>query len=160
MSSNALNQTMPAQHQDQQPGIESEMVPRPDAVDAQYKGSGKLKGKVAIITGGDSGIGKATAVCFAKEGASIVIVYLNEDSDAQETQRLVEAEGVKCLLLSGDVGDETFCRMIIQKTIDSLGKIDILVNNAGEQHPQKNLEEISTEQLLKTFRTNFFSSFI
>lgn len=159
MSSNSQKQTLPAQHQNQQPGIESEMFPRPDAVDSQYKGSGKLEGKVAIITGGDSGIGRATAVCFAKEGADVAIVYLNEDSDAKETQQLVEAQGVKCTLLSGDIGDESFCRMVVQKTVDSFGRVDILVNNAAEQHPQQNLEDISTEQLHKTFRTNLFSIF-
>lgn len=135
------------------------MVPLPDAVDPHYKASGKLQGKVAIITGGDSGIGRATAVCFAKEGADVAIVYLNEDSDAKETQLLVEAEGVKCLLLSGDIGEESFCQQVVQNTVEALGRLDILVNNAAEQHPQKSLEDISADQLHKTFRTNLFSAF-
>lgn len=159
MSANQQTQTLPPQHQNQQPGIESQMVPRPDAVDSRYKGSDKLKEKVAIITGGDSGIGRAVAVCFAKEGADIAIVYLNEDSDAQETQRLVQAEGVNCLLLAGDIGEESFCQSVVQKVMDTWGRLDILVNNAAEQHPQKNLEDISADQLHKTFRTNFFSVF-
>lgn len=159
MPSESQKQTLPPQHQNQQPGLESEMTPLPESVHPHYLASGKLRGKVAIITGGDSGIGRAAAICFAKEGADVAIVYLNEDSDAQETKKQVEAEGVKCLLLSGDIGDESFCRMVVQKTVESLGKLDIVVNNAAEQHPQKNLEDITTEQLLRTFQTNFFSVF-
>jgi NAD(P)-dependent dehydrogenase (short-subunit alcohol dehydrogenase family) len=152
-------QTMPPQHQDRQPGLESEMTPKPAAVDRKYKGSGKLQGKVAIITGGDSGIGRAAAVCYAIEGADVAIVYLDEHEDARETQRLIEAEGRKCLLISGDIGQEDFCREAVNETVGKLGKLDILVNNAAEQHPQKTIEDISQEQLEKTFRTNIFSMF-
>ncbi|WP_213526708.1 SDR family oxidoreductase [Paenibacillus sp. J31TS4] len=152
-------QTMPPQHQNQQPGIEKEMTPRPKAVDRAYKGSGKLEGKVALITGGDSGIGRAAAVCYAKEGADVSIVYLTENEDAKETKRLIEAEGRKCLLIAGDIGDESFCRDAVEQTVRELGKLDILVNNAGEQHPQKTIEDITQQQLEKTFRTNIFSMF-
>ncbi|MFB0844956.1 SDR family oxidoreductase [Paenibacillus oleatilyticus] len=152
-------QTMPAQHQDRQPGIESRMTPKPKSVDRNYKGSGKLHGKVAVITGGDSGIGCAAAVCFAAEGADLAIVYLNETGDAEETKRLIEAEGRKCLLIQGDIGDESFCWEAVKRTVDTFGKLDILVNNAGEQHPQPDIEDISQEQLERTFRTNLFSFF-
>jgi NAD(P)-dependent dehydrogenase (short-subunit alcohol dehydrogenase family) len=157
MSNQAKGQ--PAQHQDQQPGVESKMNPTPISEDASYKGSGKLKNKVAIITGGDSGIGKSVSIYYAKEGADIVIVYLNEDNDAQETKKQVEQEGRKCLLISGDIGDEAFCQSIVKETIDTFGKVDILVNNAAEQHPQKSIADITSEQLEKTFRTNIFSFF-
>ncbi|WP_040950629.1 SDR family oxidoreductase [Gorillibacterium massiliense] len=151
--------TMPPQHQDQQPGIESEMHPKPKAVDSKYKGSGKLMGKTALITGGDSGIGRAVAVAYATEGAKVAIVYLNEHGDAEEAKRLVEAEGGKCLLISGDIGDEAFCKDAVKKTVDEFGGLDILVNNAAEQHPQKNIEDITSEQLERTFRTNIFAMF-
>ncbi|PMB00778.1 NAD(P)-dependent oxidoreductase [Fischerella thermalis CCMEE 5268] len=149
----------PPQHQEQQPGIESEMTPKPKADDSQYQGSGKLKNKVALITGGDSGIGRAVAIAFAKEGADVAIAYLNEHDDAKETKHLVEAQGRKAVTISGDIGDETFCQQAIQQTIDEFGKLDILVNNAAEQHPQKSIEDISKEQLERTFRTNIFSMF-
>lgn len=154
-----LQQTFPPQHQDQQPGIQTEMNPMPKDVDPAYKGSEKLKGKVAMITGGDSGIGRSVAIYYAKEGADIVVVYLNEHDDAQKTKELVEAEGVKCLLLAGDVGDESFCKTIVEKTVSEFGKVNILVNNAAEQHPQQSLLDITAEQLEKTFRTNIFSMF-
>ncbi|MBD8067580.1 SDR family oxidoreductase [Bacillus sp. PS06] len=157
MSKQAKGQ--PAQHQDQQPGIESQMNPIPVSEDANYKGSGKLKNKVAIITGGDSGIGKAVSIYYAKEGADIVIVYLNEDKDALETKKQVEQEGRKCLLISGDIGNEDFCNEIVKQTIDTFGKLDILVNNAAEQHPQKSIADITSEQLERTFKTNIFSMF-
>jgi NAD(P)-dependent dehydrogenase (short-subunit alcohol dehydrogenase family) len=158
-TSQLQKQTMPPQHQTQQPGMESEMNPRPKAEDSSYKGSGKLQGKVAIITGGDSGIGKAAAVCFATEGADVVIVYYNEHSDAEETMRLIEQKGRKCLLLAGDIGDEAFCRDAVEQTIAQFGKLDILVNNAAEQHPQNDIADITQEQLERTFRTNIFSFF-
>jgi NAD(P)-dependent dehydrogenase (short-subunit alcohol dehydrogenase family) len=119
----------------------------------------KLSKKVAVITGGDSGIGQAVAVAFAQEGADIAIVYLNEHSDAKETQKLVEKTGARCLLLSGDVGEEKFCKSVIKSVVDSYGRIDILVNNAAEQHPQESIEKITEKQLEKTFRTNIFSFF-
>ena len=149
----------PAQTQDRQPGIESVMNPRPIYEDENYKGTDKLKGKVALITGGDSGIGRAVAVAYAKEGADISIVYLNEHEDAQETKARVEKEGVKCLLLPGDVRDEAFCNDAVEQTVKELGRLDILVNNAAEQHPKDSIKEISSEQLEKTFKTNFFSYF-
>ncbi len=149
----------PPQHQNQQPGIESEMNPRPVFIGENYKPAGKLSGKSAIITGGDSGIGRAISVHFAKEGADVAIVYLNETDDAEETKRLVEAEGRKCLLFSGDIGSEDLCKEIVKQVISGFGKIDILVNNAAEQHPQNSLLNITSAQLEKTFRTNIFSYF-
>jgi NAD(P)-dependent dehydrogenase (short-subunit alcohol dehydrogenase family) len=149
----------PPQHQKEQPGIESEMSPQPISIDIDYKGSGKLNNKIAIITGADSGIGKAVAIYFAKEGSDVVIVYLNEHQDAEETKKLVEAEGRKCLLLAGDIGDEAFSQEIVTKTIEQFGKINVLVNNAAEQHPQKSLLDITAQQLEKTFRTNIFGYF-
>ncbi|MDF2958291.1 MAG: YhdF [Paenibacillus sp.] len=152
-------QTMPPQHQDRQPGVETEMKPKPKSVDRKYKGSGKLQGKAAIITGGDSGIGKAAAVCYAAEGADVAIVYLDEKKDAEETKRLIEQEGTRCLLIAGDIGEEAFCKDAVQQTVDKFGRLDILVNNAAEQHPQPSIEAISQEQLERTFRTNIFSFF-
>jgi NAD(P)-dependent dehydrogenase (short-subunit alcohol dehydrogenase family) len=149
----------PPQQQDRQPGVESEMRPRPKAEDHAYEGSGKLKDKVALITGGDSGIGRAVAILYAKEGADVSIVYLNEHGDAEETRRQVEEEGRRCLLIAGDVGDEAFCGEAVERTVSELGRLDILVNNAAEQHPQDSIEKISAEQLERTFRTNIFSFF-
>ncbi|MCA1320114.1 glucose 1-dehydrogenase [Bacillus tianshenii] len=157
--SNQTKKTLPAQHQNQQPGLESEMVPAPKSEDSSYKGSGKLKDKVAIITGGDSGIGRAAAILYAKEGADVVIVYLNEHQDANETKRQVEQEGRRCHLIAGDIGQESFCKKIIDECITTFNKLDILVNNAAEQHPQESIEDITSEQLEKTFRTNVFSFF-
>lgn len=159
MMANKQNNEFPPQHQNHQPGTETEMHPVPISVDPNYKGSGKLKNKVALITGGDSGIGKAVAIYFAKEGADVSIVYLEENKDAQETKKAVEAEGQQCLLIAGDIGDESFCKDCTNQTLEKFGKIDILVNNAAEQHPQKSLLDISAEQLEKTFRTNIFSMF-
>ena len=152
-------QLRPPQEQDQQPGIESEMTPRPKAEDQQYQGSGKLRDKIALITGGDSGIGRATAILFAKEGADLAIVYLNEHSDAEETKRQVEQEGRRCLLIAGDIGDEAFCQQSVQQTLDEFGQLDILINNAAEQHPQESITDITADQLERTFRTNIFSMF-
>jgi NAD(P)-dependent dehydrogenase (short-subunit alcohol dehydrogenase family) len=152
-------QNQPPQHQDRRPGIESEMRPRPKVEDPKYQGSGKLRNKVALITGGDSGIGRATAIHFAKEGAHVAIVYLNEHGDAEETRKQVEQEDRRCLLIAGDVGDESFCRQAVEQTVKEFGRLDILINNAAEQHPQKSIEEISAEQLERTFRTNIFAMF-
>ncbi|WP_310549797.1 SDR family oxidoreductase [Paenibacillus glufosinatiresistens] len=157
--SKQTEKTLPPQHQDRQPGLESEMTPRPKYEPAAYKAAGKLTGKAALITGGDSGIGRAVAVAFAKEGADIAIAYLNEHSDAEETKRQVEQEGRKCLLIAGDLGSETFCQDLIKQTLEGLGKLDILINNAAEQHPQPSLTDITAEQLERTFRTNIFSMF-
>jgi NAD(P)-dependent dehydrogenase (short-subunit alcohol dehydrogenase family) len=148
----------PAQKQDHQPGRESEMRPRPD-YEPKYPGVGKLKGKVALITGGDSGIGRATAVAMARESAKIAIVYLEEHKDADETLRLIEKEGSRGIKLSGDVGDEKFCREAVEKTAKEFGRLDILVNNAAEQHEVHDLSELSAAQLERTFRTNVFSFF-
>ncbi|CAM4349941.1 NAD(P)-dependent dehydrogenase (short-subunit alcohol dehydrogenase family) [Paenibacillus endophyticus] len=153
------SQVNPPQHQNRQPGIESEMNPLPVYESESYKAAGKLKGKTAIITGGDSGIGRAVAVAYAKEGADVAIVYLNEHGDAEKTKEVVEKAGVKCLLIAGDVGDEAFCKSVIEQTISEFGKLDILVNNAAEQHVQQKLEDITSEQLVATFRTNVFSMF-
>ena len=149
----------PAQHQRKQPGRQYKMRPQPRSGARDYAGCGKLRDKVALITGGDSGIGRAVAILFAKEGADIAVVYLTEHRDARETKRLVEAEGRKCLLLTGDVGREQFCKDAVQRTRRELGKINILVNNAAEQHPQKSITKITEKQLERTFRTNIFSMF-
>ncbi|MDB5079893.1 MAG: dehydrogenase, short-chain alcohol dehydrogenase like protein [Chloroflexi bacterium] len=149
----------PPQHQDRRPGLETEMTPRPKATEAEYRASGKLEGKTAIITGGDSGIGRAVSVLFAKEGADVAVVYFNEEQDAKETARLVQQEGRRCLLIAGDVGDEKFCQHAVEQSVRELGKLDILINNAAEQHPQESLEDISAEQLERTFRTNIFGYF-
>jgi len=149
----------PPQHQDHQPGVERLMVPSPRDRMEKYKAAGKLKGKKALITGGDSGIGRAVAIGFAKEGADVMIVYLEEDEDAHTTKRYVEDAGQRCCLMRGDIGDEAFCKIVVVETLQMLGKIDILVNNAAEQHVQDNLEDITTEQWEKTFRTNIFSPF-
>ncbi|HZG73511.1 MAG TPA: SDR family oxidoreductase [Chondromyces sp.] len=159
MSQQNSKQTFPPQHQDTQPGLTEPMSPQPDHIRSSYKGSDKLKGKVAIVTGGDSGIGRSVVAHYAREGADIVVVYLNEHEDAEETKKIVEQEGRTCLLLSGDLGDEQFCQEVVQKTIDQFGKLDILVNNASEQHPQNSLLDISKEQLERTFQTNIFSMF-
>ncbi|PCL90609.1 SDR family oxidoreductase [Paenibacillus sp. JNUCC32] len=159
MPQDQQKQTLPPQHQDHRPGTESEMHPKPEFESNEYKAAGKLKGKVALITGGDSGIGRAVAVYYAKEGADVSIVYLNEHKDAEETKRQVEQEGRKCLLIAGDIGDDAFCRDAVTETVEKLGKLDILVNNAAEQHPQKKIEDITKEQLERTFRTNIFGMF-
>ncbi|MGN7989335.1 SDR family oxidoreductase [Pedobacter sp. 22226] len=145
--------------QNKQPGIEAKMNPKPEVIKADYKGAGKLDKKVALITGGDSGIGRSVAVHFAREGADVAIVYLDEDIDAKETQKMVEAEGKKCLLIKGDVKKPAFCKKAVESTVKKFGKINILVNNAGMQVPQKDPKKIDDKQLEDTFRTNIFGYF-
>jgi NAD(P)-dependent dehydrogenase (short-subunit alcohol dehydrogenase family) len=149
----------PPQHQEQQPGMEYKMQPQPASEDASYRGSGKLSGKAALITGGDSGIGRAVAIAFAKEGADVAIVYLNEHKDAEETKSQVEEEGRACLLISGDIGDEAFCQNAVRRTVDTWKRLDVLVNNAAVQYPQESITDITAEQLQKTFQTNIFAMF-
>ncbi len=151
-------QTLPPQTQSNQPGRETPMHPKPE-YEPRYPGSGRLRDRVAIITGGDSGIGRAVAVLFAREGADVAIVYLNESEDARETTRLVESEGRRCLTVAGDVGDPDFCKSAVEMAMSQFGRIDILVNNAAEQHPQHEIAEITPEQLERTFRTNIFGYF-
>lgn len=152
-------QTRPPQTQRRQPGRQTEMQPQPETIPEHYRGCSKLAGKTALVTGGDSGIGRAVAVLFAREEADVAIVYLEEDRDAQETQRLVEAEGRRCLLIKGDVARESFCHRAVQQTVRKLGKLDILINNAAQQFPQKSIADITEEQLHKTFRVNIYSMF-
>jgi len=145
----------PKIHEDGLPGHESRLEPKPDFM-PRYDGSERLAGKRALITGGDSGIGRAVAVLFAREGADVAIVHLEEDDDAAETCRIVEAEGRRCLAIRGDVGDKAFCEAAVQRTVEAFGGLDILVNNAAEQHPDKELTDITEEQLKRTFQTNIF----
>src|SRR5207302_8537848 len=149
----------PPQHQGRQPGREHKMKPRPKAEDEKHRGSGKLQNKVALITGGDSGIGRAVAIAFAKEGADVSVVYLEERKDANETRRLVEEHRRKCLLIEGDVGEDDFCRKAVEQTVKEFGRLDLLVNNAAEQHPQDSSQKITAKLLYGTFRTNIFSFF-
>jgi NAD(P)-dependent dehydrogenase (short-subunit alcohol dehydrogenase family) len=150
--------TMPPQTQDRQPGLETEMHPKPD-YEPRFPGSGRLKDKVALITGGDSGIGRAVAVLFAREGADVAIVYLDEHKDAEDTKALVEREGRSCLTIAGDVTSPDFCRSAVEQTVDRFGGLDVLVNNAAEQFPQKDIDAITPEQLDRTFRTNIYGYF-
>jgi len=153
-----MNVQLPPQTQSHQPGREDKMRPQPDYV-PKYPGCGKLKDKVALITGGDSGIGRAVAVAMAREGAKIAIVYLEEHKDANETAEAVEAEGSQAIKIAGDVADEKFCRKAVEKAVKEFGRLDILVNNAAEQHETDDIREIKAEQIERTFRTNIFSFF-
>ncbi len=148
----------PAQEQERQPGRESEMRPLPEYL-PKFPGSGRLKSKVALITGGDSGIGRAVAVAMAREGARIAIVYLEEHKDAEETVRLVAEEGGEAIKFAGDIADESFCEQAVDDTVKSFGRLDVLVNNAAEQHEVDDLLELTAEQIERTFRTNVFSFF-
>jgi NAD(P)-dependent dehydrogenase (short-subunit alcohol dehydrogenase family) len=149
---------VPPVHEDRLPGSEAKLEPKPDW-HPRYSGSGRLADKVALVTGADSGIGRAVAALFAREGADVAIAYLCEDEDAQESKRIVEGEGRRAILLRGDVGDKTFCEEAVRKTIDAFGQLDILVNNAAEQHEDEKIEDITEQQLLRTFQTNFFGYF-
>ncbi|MDY6983179.1 MAG: SDR family oxidoreductase [Pseudomonadota bacterium] len=158
MSAPAKKKPLPQPERDQaQPGIEEDMNNAPVFMRDDYRGSDKLKGKVALITGGDSGIGRAVAVHFAREGADVCISYLCEQQDAEETQRLVEAEGSKCLLMPGDVGDPKHCEALVDRTVKHFGKLDILVNNAAEQHSADSIEKVTDDHIEATFRTNIFA---
>ncbi|HEX6114539.1 MAG TPA: SDR family oxidoreductase [Geminicoccaceae bacterium] len=149
----------PPQEQDRQPGLRSEMEPKPRSEMRDYRGAGKLEGQAALVTGGDSGIGRAVAIGFAKEGADVAIVYLDEHEDAESTKALVEEQGRRCIAIAGDIGDEAFCRDAVARTVDAFGRLDLLVNNAAEQHPQDRLEDIGSAQMERTFRTNIFAMF-
>lgn len=149
----------PAQSQRRQPGKQAIMDPQPRTIRESYRGSGKLIGRVAIVTGGDSGIGRSVAVMFAREGANVSIAYLDEHEDAETTKKLVEQEGGRCLTLHGDIGKRAFCNRLVKRTVSEFGRLDILVNNAAEQHPQRDLDAIDEKQLVATFRTNVFSMF-
>ena len=159
MAEQQSSKTLPAQHQDRQPGRQGRMTPQPRSDKPGYAGSGKLAGRVAIITGGDSGIGRAVALAFALEGADSVIGYLEEHEDAQETVRMVEGAGRRCVAVIGDVGDPATAQRLVEQAIESFGRLDVVVNNAGEQHVRRSIEEIPVEQLERTFRTNVFSMF-
>jgi len=148
----------PMIHEDDLPGSEAALDPKPQ-YEPRYPGSGRLRDKVAIVTGGDSGIGRAVAALYAREGADVAIFYLCEHEDAEETKRIVEREGRKCLLIAGDIGDRGFCFQAVDRVVAEFGKLDILVNNAGEQHADKDIRDISEEQLRRTFQTNIFGMF-
>jgi NAD(P)-dependent dehydrogenase (short-subunit alcohol dehydrogenase family) len=150
--------TEPMIHEDGLPGHESTLTPKPEW-EPRYPGSGRLDGKVAIVTGADSGIGRAVAALYAREGADVAIFYLCEHDDAEKTKTIVEGEGRRAILVPGDLGDKDFCEAAVQKVVDTFGRLDVLVNNAGEQHPDKDIREISEEQLKRTFQTNIFSMF-
>jgi NAD(P)-dependent dehydrogenase (short-subunit alcohol dehydrogenase family) len=154
-----MSQTLPPQRQDRQPGRESEMRPQPRAEMEQYRGAQRLAGKVALVSGGDSGIGRAVAIGFAKEGANVAITYLDEHEDAQQTLGLIEAAGSRGLVIAGDLGNSDFAREAARRVVELFGRVDILVNNAAEQHLSHRIEDISDEQLERTFRTNIFSQF-
>lgn len=163
MNNNIINSfpktPLPPQHQSKHPGIEAQMNPRPIFDDPDYKASGKLKDKVALITGGDSGIGRAVAVAYAKEGADLSIIYYDEHEDAEATKKIIEGLDRKCILIPGDIGDDTFCKSSIEKTINFYKHIDILVNNAAFQASQNSILDITNEQLERTFKTNIFGMF-
>jgi NAD(P)-dependent dehydrogenase (short-subunit alcohol dehydrogenase family) len=148
----------PMIHEDQLPGYESELEPKPDW-QPRYAGSDRLKGKVALVTGADSGIGRAVAALFAREGADIAILYLCEHDDAAKSREIVENEGRRAITIAGDIGDKSFCERAVRQTVDQLGRLDILVNNAGEQHYDKDIRDITEDQLRRTFQTNIFGMF-
>jgi NAD(P)-dependent dehydrogenase (short-subunit alcohol dehydrogenase family) len=153
-----MSDTIEMIHEDGLPGHESKLEPKPEW-QPRYPGSGRLHDKVAIVTGADSGIGRAVAALYAREGADVVIVYLLEDDDAQETRRIVEAEGRRAITVKADVGVRKMCDRVVEETLAAFGRIDVLVNNAGEQHPDKDITDISEDQLRRTFQTNIFGMF-
>jgi NAD(P)-dependent dehydrogenase (short-subunit alcohol dehydrogenase family) len=148
----------PMVHEDRLPGHESELEPKPEWK-PRYPGAGRLEGKVALITGGDSGIGRAVAALFAREGANVSIVYLCEHDDAERTKAIVEREGRRAVTIAGDIGNKAFCDQAVKRTVDELGGLDVLVNNAGEQHSDKDIRDITEDQLKRTFQTNIFGMF-
>lgn len=145
--------------QQRQPGIERDLQPPAASTMEGYVGAGKLRDRVVLVTGGDSGIGRAVAIACAKEGADVAIAYLDEHDDARDTRQRVEATGRRCIAVAGDVGDAGFCRQLVERVVSEFGRLDVLVNNAAEQHPQESLEQITPEQLERTFRTNIYSMF-
>ncbi|HYE59506.1 MAG TPA: SDR family oxidoreductase [Rhodothermales bacterium] len=149
----------PPQHQDEKPGSQQAMTPEPNTVAAWYRGSGKLDGRAALVTGGDSGIGQAVCVLFAREGADVAVAYLNEHEDAEETRRLVEAEGRRCVLIPGDLRDPAHAQAVVEKAVAEFGRLDVVVNNAAWQETREELTEITDEQWERTFRTNVFAPF-
>ena len=154
-----IHSEIKGQTQNQQPGLETEMHPQPIYDDQNYKGSGKLKGKVALITGGDSGIGRAIAVAFAKEGANVAVAYLNEHEDADQTVKLVEGYGTKAIKIAADLSDDENCQNVVDQVISEFGQLNVLVNNAAKQFPTKDFLQITPDQLQETFSTNIFSMF-
>lgn len=159
IKSTVYNILAPAQSQDEQPGMEYEMVPLPIFDNPNYKGSGKLKGKVVIITGGDSGLGRAASIAFVKEGAKVVIVYYDEHKDAKDTEEYIQKLGGECILISGDIANHNFCKNVVDQTLEKYGKIDVLVNNAGVQYQQDKLENITDEQFDWTMKVNIYGMF-
>jgi NAD(P)-dependent dehydrogenase (short-subunit alcohol dehydrogenase family) len=154
-----MSETVPPQRQERQPGRQEEMQPQPQSSMQDYRGADRLAGKIALISGGDSGIGRAVAVGFAKEGANVAITYLDEHEDAEETLRLINDAGRRSLAIAGDLGNSDFSREVVRQVIHGFGRLDILVNNAAEQHVQERLEDLPDDQLERTFRTNIFSQF-
>lgn len=150
---------MKAEQLPTRPGVQADMQQQPKSDNQSHAGTGKLQGRVALLTGGDSGIGRAVAIAYAKEGAKVVVTYLNEHDDAEETKRMVEQKGGECVTIAGDIGDSAFCDELVQTTINTFGQLDIIVNLAGEQYPQESIADITDEQLERTFRTNIFGMF-
>src|SRR4051812_38063649 len=153
-----MKKAQPAQQQST-PGTEEKMVPKPESYNLEYKAAGKFTHKVVVITGGDSGIGKAAAIAFAAEGAKVAIIYNSSDEDALKTKNIAESFSTTCFLVKGNIDEKSFCEEAVQQIVDELGTIDVLINNAGEQHPQKDIQDITEEQLQKTFQTNIFAMF-
>lgn len=157
MDDTTKRKTLPAQEQARQPGLQDRMTPLPESIRKDYRGAGRLEGKVALITGGDSGIGRAVALHFAREGAKVAFGYLDETADAEETARLVREEGGDCLAMAGDVGDPATCQALVRRVVEAYGRIDVLVNNAAEQHTVDAPEALDPAQVERTFRTNVFA---